>query len=212
MRIHFGSGGNFYHFYLGYGSVLKKTKNMYFSGVSAGSITAGFLAFGIPINTIYIPWYSEIHTKMNTTNKILELFMDTSYKYISNYTQLYPLEIHTSKVNFPYIQKHSFTEFSNTEDLINKIVCSCYIPLLNNSIAYQYNNNWYLDGVLTYDYTRTDYEKIVNYRDYIYDFSLFDKIPNKDYSKNIYLYNLGQQCCINDSTNRIQNPTPDSIH
>lgn len=210
MKVHFGSGGNFYHFYLGYGSVLKKTNNIFFSGVSAGSITAGFLAFDIPINTIYIPWYSEIHNKMKTTNKILELFMDTSYKYISKYNQRYPLEIHTSLVDFPYIRNHTFTEFKNTEDLINKIICSCYIPLLNNNIAYKYNNKWYIDGVLTYN--NKDYEKKVEYHNFIKEFSLFDKIPNKDFTKNIYLYNLGQQCCINDSTYRIQDTTPDSIH
>jgi hypothetical protein len=204
MKIHFNSGGNFFHFYLGYASLLQKIIFKYphidfkFSGVSAGSIAAGFTAFNIPISKIYPKWSHDIQNNLTDKSKIIEVFTDISFKYIRHYHQIFPLEIHTSKILLPYIKEHTFNNFNNAEDLMNKIIASCFIPIFSNSMAFHYNNYYYIDGILTFNPVNKNIDKIIYYRNYNINFSVFDKIPNKNYSMNKDLYNIGKKAFIND--------------
>lgn len=204
MKIHFNSGGNFLHFYLGYASLFQKVIHKYphiklkLSGVSAGSIASSFVAFDIPISKIYHKWSSDIQNNLSDKSKIIDVFTNQSFKYIQHHNQIYPLEIYTSKISLPYIKEHSFTQFNDAEDLMNKIIASCFIPIFSNSMAFYYNKNYYLDGIITFNLENKNFDKIISYRNYNINYSLFDKIPNNNISMNMALYNLGKKAFIKD--------------
>lgn len=207
MKIHFNSGGNFFHFYLGYASILQKYLLKYphtkftFSGVSAGSIAAGFIAFNIPISSIYPKWSIDIQQNLNDKSQIINIFAEKSFKYIQHHQQIYPLEIHSSIINLPYIKEHTFSHFKDAEDLMNKMIASCFIPIFSNSMAFQYHNNYFLDGIITFNPANKNIDKFISYRNYNLNFSFFNKIPNKNISVNRCLYHLGKKCCFRELNN-----------
>ena len=204
MKIHFNSGGNFLHFYLGYASNLQKfifkypNYNLKLSGVSAGAIAAGFIAFNIPISKMYPKWSYDIQKNLTHKSKIIDVFSDISFKYIRHHHQILPLEIYTSKISLPYIKEYKFEQFIDAEDLMNKIIASCFFPFFSNSIAFHYNNNYYIDGIFTFNPINKNFDKFISYRNYNINYSIFDKIPNNNFDMNRYLYNIGKKTFIND--------------
>jgi hypothetical protein len=207
MKIHFNSGGNFFHFYLGYASILQKYLHKHphikfkFSGVSAGSIAAGFIAFNIPISKIYPIWSTDIQHNLSDKSNIINIFAEQSLKYIQHSHQIYPLQIHSSIINLPYIKEHTFSHFDNAVDLMNKMIASCFIPIFSNSMAFHYLDNYYLDGIITFNPANKNIDKFISYRDYNINFSFYDKIPNNNISVNRSLYNLGKKICFYELNN-----------
>lgn len=193
MKIHFGSGGNFLHFYLGIAAKLQSDGMCitHLSGVSAGTFAASFLAYNIDINRNYYQWNYNLCKKLNETNNILDSFFYATKPLFENKKNCIELDIWTSKIQTPYIISH---KFCGKDDIFNKIACSCYIPIFspNKTLLYKYKDDYFIDGILTFN-NCNDYSLIINYKDYIQNYKLFDKLPSSDITKNEKLFELGKE-------------------
>jgi len=196
MKIHFGSGGNFLHFYLGIAAKLQSSNNIitHLSGVSAGTFAASFLAYNIDINKNYYEWNHKLCKKLIETEKTLDSFLYATKPILENKKPSIELDIWTSKLN---IFKFSLVnhKFCGKDDIFQKIACSCYIPIFcpNKTLLYKYKDDYYIDGVLTFE-NYSDYNLIINYKDYIKNYKIFDKLPSSDIEKNEKLFELGKNC------------------
>jgi hypothetical protein len=192
MRIHFGSGGNFLHFYLGVAAKmqLNRLDIKRLSGVSAGTFAAAFLAYHIDINKEYKNWNLRLCKELDKNEKTIDSFLKVTEPLFINKKCEIPLDIWTSKIQVPYITSH---RFCGKEDLFDKMACSCYIPIFcpNKTLLYRYKDEYYIDGVITFDKEK-DYNHVINYKNYIKDVKMLDKLPSSDVEKNQKLYELGK--------------------
>lgn len=202
MKIHFGSGGNYLHFYLGIAAKIQSSgiHISHLSGVSAGTFPATFLAYNIDINKNYYNWNYTLCNKIKETENIIESFHYSCKPLLENKKCLIEFDIWTSKIIIPH-NLFNFSEiklvshkFSGYDDIFNKIACSCYIPIFcpDKTLMYKYNDNYYLDGILTFN-TYKDYNLLINYKDYIKNYKILDKFPSSDFEKNEKLFELGKE-------------------
>jgi hypothetical protein len=202
MRIHFGSGGNFLHFYLGIAAKMQSKGLIinHLSGVSAGTFAASFLAYDIDINKNYFDWNNKLCNELQNTEKTIDSFLNVTKPLFENKKCIISLDIWTSKIQVPdSIFKLSETQvishkFCGEKDIFDKIACSCYLPIFcpNKTLVYHYNDDYFLDGVLTFN-KETDYNLIINYKDFIKNFKFMDKLPSSNIEKNVKLFELGKE-------------------
>ena len=199
MKIHFGSGGNFLHFYLGIASKLQSDSIpiTHLSGVSAGTFAASFLAYNIDINKNYYEWNYNLCKKINETDKILDSFFCATKPLFENKNSVIELDIWTSKFQISdNFFKYSLVnhKFCGKDDIFHKIACSCYIPIFcpNKTLLYKYKDDYYIDGILTFQNYK-DYNLIISYKNYIKNYKIFDKLPSSDIQKNEQLFELGKE-------------------
>ena len=197
MKIHFGSGGNFLHFYLGIAAKLQSSKQIitHLSGVSAGTFAASFLAYNIDIDKNYHEWNYKLCKNLTQTEKIIDSFFYVTKPFFENKICMSELDIWSSKIIFNKMMITSH-KFCGKDDIFHKIICSCYVPIFspNKSLFYKYEDNYYIDGVLTFD-SHINYDLVINYKDYIQrkTIMIFDKLPSSDVEKNIKLFELGKE-------------------
>lgn len=206
MKIHFGSGGNYLHFYLGIAAKIQ-SKGLIIdclSGVSAGSFAASFLAYDIDINKNYFDWNYNLCKELMNSEKTIDSFLNATKPLFENKNCKINLDIWSSKIQVPdSIFKLSGTQvishkFCGKKDIFDKIACSCYLPIFcpNKTLVYRYNDEYFIDGVLTFN-KETDYNFIINYKDFVknrnYVSKLMDKLPSSDIEKNLKLFELGKE-------------------
>lgn len=206
MKIHFGSGGNFLHFYLGIAAKIQSNGLIisHLSGVSAGCFAASFLSYDVDINKNYFDWNYKLCKELVNTEKIIDSFFKATKPLLENRKCMIKLDIWTSKILVPdSIFKLSDTQvithkFCGKDDIFDKIACSCYLPLFspNKTLVYRYKDDYFIDGVLTFN-SEEDYNLVFNYKDFIknrnYVSNLLDKLPSSNIEKNIKLFELGKE-------------------
>lgn len=193
MRIHFNSGGNFLHYYLGVAAKFQKkgVKISELSGVSAGAITASLLAWNIDIDSIYYQFNKDLCKRLKNKEQIIKSFYDILSPHFHNKSQIYPLKIWTTKINIPYIKEHCFDHFENNNELFHKMMCSCFIPSFGETTLKEYKGSYYLDGAFTYNNKR-QHDLIINYKDHFRNIDIMDKIPKDNLDRNQILYEYGK--------------------
>ena len=165
--LFFSSAGFNIVYYSGILKLKKKHKNIFknycFSGISSGSIIAACLCCNISIKKFMviinelINNYNKSFFKTNLIN-LLEKSLHYTYpnnahikcnnRLIINYTKI--------STKYPFLEPKSISYFNNKKELIDYILASCSIPLIEDvyPLKRQINNEFMIDGRFTSQYIK----------------------------------------------------------
>ncbi len=211
-NLFFSSGGNFIHYYLGYGSIIQqflKNKNYHnklnLGGVSAGSLASSFIAFDVDINKSYPDFNYKLTKGLGSKSyfNVIDNFVEASHEHFEGKKLIHNLHIYTTKINYVNYKKINLTSeyFEATNDhnkLINYVASSCYLPLFGSNVFYKIDSDYYLDGFLTFDPTNHNIKKLICYSKHIPKYNVTDKYPSSNYNENLNLFNIGKRSAILD--------------
>lgn len=184
VQISFAGSGGMYHYYLGIAKVLQEyfhLDNVIFGGASGGCFPALLLVLGVDVD--------DVHYNIN--RKILEEAADhwvgslfrwnaIVRKHIIDYLsedayQKANGRLHVSMTNLNMWSNEIVSEWDSTEDLVNCIQGSSFIPLLFEAKVWHWHRDArYIDGCITNNkvqiykdkphiYITTDMWRTVNY-------------------------------------------------
>lgn len=159
VQISFAGSGGMYHYYLGIAKIIQDNfhlDNVIYGGTSGGSFAATLLALNYDID--------KVHYDLN--RKILEESGDSwfgslfRYNYIvrKHVTDYFDKDayikakdkLHISMTKISPWTNEIVSEWKSTEDLIECMQCSGFIPILfEPKIWYWHRDNRYIDGGFT---------------------------------------------------------------
>jgi hypothetical protein len=190
IQLCFTGAGGFYPYICGIAHYIKenyKLDNVILSGASSGCLSALFLAINCNIEKLFFKTNNAILNDLNKTNltpfnvwndyakkHCYKELDENSYKFANDklYISL------TNVNNFFRPRNELINRWTSTADLTECIISSCFIPIYDNKLTYNYRNNKYIDGGITNN-RPLPFGK--NYKHIIIRYNMWRKLPKKYY-------------------------------
>ncbi|XP_010286615.1 PREDICTED: patatin-like phospholipase domain-containing protein 1, partial [Phaethon lepturus] len=132
-------------------NMLKSASRIY--GASSGSILATFLLCECDLDEIKLAFFNIVKTTswwFLSGRKLNRILKDVLNKYLpTNAHQLVSGKLHVILTRLHDLRSVVVSEFASREDLIQAVVCSCFIPLYFGILPPMYHGVRYVDGELS---------------------------------------------------------------
>ncbi|XP_075299014.1 omega-hydroxyceramide transacylase [Opisthocomus hoazin] len=130
--------------------ILKSASRIY--GASSGSVVATLALCGCGIDEVKLSFLSALKTSFwgyLPGGKVLKILKDVLNKYLpTNAHQLVSGKLHVILTRLRDWRSVVVSEFASREDLIQAIMCSCFIPVYFGFLPPTYHGVRYIDGEL----------------------------------------------------------------